>query len=911
MPPKSTATIYDHAADPKYTPLVLVTGVSGFLASWIVKDLLEKGYRVRGTVRWKEAECTRRTRVTHMNQTGETHEPIRVVAALKRLFKVGEPIPDMYRMRGVESQDGLDVSPGVRNPKKLNLTNPLGDSAKPLHGTINPRHHGFSRKFEIVYNCDLVSTHVEQWYDVVKDCDYVIHCACPVFSEIPAHDQVFYDPAVRGTRKLLDACAMEGSKVKRFVYTSSIAAVYNGWLDLGSGVGAKVGEAVKAVKKATMAVKGSDTKASSSATASSPPSTSKVINKEERREILEKLNYRQNVKKYEAAKAALGIDKTKSDMHRKKGGPKQNRSAKQTNAGKQNSTKREVRVLVRQSTARVRFTPDTNDDSDDENSGGGNGVAASFKRGSAVVVQTSSGSSSSSKNAAATSPKGGFFRSMHSEDSFGEVDRSMLIPERDSGDLNAEVYSTIKNKNMFLPKKSGNMKASYVNFDADDAAAVGGEANAIYQGLLEDTVRGYDEKGNILAIRPNKLAIDVFAGSVNLHALGVKSIRGGIVSGSGRDGTESMDMGVERENTIDEDDFDRPDLDLKHYPKFTEVQKKKRTTFLFTAEDWSKLGDDDHFGNSSGSSNSVVPNENIGTITAQPLPIDVVCCQMRASLHKQALIGAYALAKTIAERVVWDFKNEHNSNCPFDVCTICPGTMTGPLLIPRLGESANQIKRLIEGTGVVYTGGENSHYSDYTKSYGSHGAATTFDPSKATKVAYGKLIGTSLVDVRDVAEAHVKCLRIRDAGGKRFLCVDSTQFVLIPKLMGWLECEFGPETWYGYPCGKYNVVWPGWKRFWWMANVFGCKNSKELLKKWNKELIFDTEETDEILKVNYRSVRNGVIEMARSLETFGLLDKGKRCPESAKNRRTIAPRSLDVGIVDGSMGLGVGGWRGE
>jgi nucleoside-diphosphate-sugar epimerase len=30
---------------------VLVTGASGFIAAWVVKTLLERGFRVRGTVR--------------------------------------------------------------------------------------------------------------------------------------------------------------------------------------------------------------------------------------------------------------------------------------------------------------------------------------------------------------------------------------------------------------------------------------------------------------------------------------------------------------------------------------------------------------------------------------------------------------------------------------------------------------------------------------------------------------------------------------------------------------------------------------------------------------------------------------------------------------------------------------------
>ena len=36
---------------------VLVTGANGFIAAWVVKKLLEKGYTVRGTVR-SEAKGT-------------------------------------------------------------------------------------------------------------------------------------------------------------------------------------------------------------------------------------------------------------------------------------------------------------------------------------------------------------------------------------------------------------------------------------------------------------------------------------------------------------------------------------------------------------------------------------------------------------------------------------------------------------------------------------------------------------------------------------------------------------------------------------------------------------------------------------------------------------------------------------
>lgn len=36
------------------TGKVLVSGASGFIAAWVVKELLEQGFSVRGTVRSKE-----------------------------------------------------------------------------------------------------------------------------------------------------------------------------------------------------------------------------------------------------------------------------------------------------------------------------------------------------------------------------------------------------------------------------------------------------------------------------------------------------------------------------------------------------------------------------------------------------------------------------------------------------------------------------------------------------------------------------------------------------------------------------------------------------------------------------------------------------------------------------------------
>ena len=48
---------------------ILVTGANGFIASWIIKDLLEQGFNVRGTVRSLEkAEGLRKALSAHRDR---------------------------------------------------------------------------------------------------------------------------------------------------------------------------------------------------------------------------------------------------------------------------------------------------------------------------------------------------------------------------------------------------------------------------------------------------------------------------------------------------------------------------------------------------------------------------------------------------------------------------------------------------------------------------------------------------------------------------------------------------------------------------------------------------------------------------------------------------------------------------
>lgn len=59
---------------------------------------------------------------------------------------------------------------------------------------------------------------------VVSGCDYVLHTASPYAIDVKDPQRDLVDPAVKGTRNVLDACARSGS-VKRVVLTSSMAAI--------------------------------------------------------------------------------------------------------------------------------------------------------------------------------------------------------------------------------------------------------------------------------------------------------------------------------------------------------------------------------------------------------------------------------------------------------------------------------------------------------------------------------------------------------------------------------------------------------------------------------------------------------------------------------------------------------------
>ena len=74
--------------------------------------------------------------------------------------------------------------------------------------------------------CELDLLKDDGWDDAVKGCDYVLHLASPVLFGMPKDPDTLIKPAVEGIKRCLKAAVK--NKVKRFVMTSSFAAIGSG-----------------------------------------------------------------------------------------------------------------------------------------------------------------------------------------------------------------------------------------------------------------------------------------------------------------------------------------------------------------------------------------------------------------------------------------------------------------------------------------------------------------------------------------------------------------------------------------------------------------------------------------------------------------------------------------------------------
>lgn len=98
---------------------------------------------------------------------------------------------------------------------------------------------------------------------------------------------------------------------------------------------------------------------------------------------------------------------------------------------------------------------------------------------------------------------------------------------------------------------------------------------------------------------------------------------------------------------------------------------------------------------------------------------------------KETIVGAYRISKRLAERAAWDFMQQQRGTA---FTTILPGAVFGPILSPENLGSVQVIGRLLQG-----------------------------------RVAGNPRLGFEVVDVRDLADVHIRAMTSQQSSGERFL----------------------------------------------------------------------------------------------------------------------------------------------
>ncbi len=185
----------------------------------------------------------------------------------------------------------------------------------------------------------------------------------------------------------------------------------------------------------------------------------------------------------------------------------------------------------------------------------------------------------------------------------------------------------------------------------------------------------------------------------------------------------------------------------------------------------------------------------------------------------------YNKSKVLAEKAAWDFIGDFEPNDEhFELVTVLPSISVGPALCSYLTTSMCIPKAL-------------------------------FDRE------FPLLIPASFhfIDVRDVAQAHIRAMVVPEAAGRRFLVTGDRLW--LKDLADMYDKEFGK---YGY-----SIPTRAMPKL--LMRVFALfkEDAKFALKGWGKVCDYDNAPMKEVLGVTPRDVHQGLLEIA-----YSMIDKG-------------------------------------
>lgn len=194
-------------------------------------------------------------------------------------------------------------------------------------------------------------------------------------------------------------------------------------------------------------------------------------------------------------------------------------------------------------------------------------------------------------------------------------------------------------------------------------------------------------------------------------------------------------------------------------------------------------------------------------------------------------IGAYEKSKTIAERAAWDYVASLGGEKRLELTTINPGLVLGPILDEDYGTSGEAIKKLFD--------------RDF--------------PACPD-------LNWAVVDVRDVAAAHIAAMTSPDAAGQRFICaIENHSLLDIARI---LDRRFSDRG-FRVPTGKL----PGFAMR--LAAWFD-KTARLALNDLGVEQNVDNSRIREVLGWQPRGLEEMVVAMGESFIKYGVVTPPKK-----------------------------------
>ncbi len=188
-------------------------------------------------------------------------------------------------------------------------------------------------------------------------------------------------------------------------------------------------------------------------------------------------------------------------------------------------------------------------------------------------------------------------------------------------------------------------------------------------------------------------------------------------------------------------------------------------------------------------------------------------------------VGAYEKSKTFAERAAWEFMDSPSRRRELEFAAINPGLVLGPILDEDYGTSGELVRKLMK-----------------------------------RELPGCPPIGYAPVDVRDVADAHIRAMDVPEAAGKRFIvAIEHAWFRDIAKILDAHLRDRG----YRIPTGRLPAFA---LRF---AALFD-QTTRLVVPEIGLRMDVSSEQARRVLGWQPRSLETMVTDMADSLIEFGV-----------------------------------------